>query len=154
MIYTTKEKIEIVTDFEAETIKFKANLPYDKENEINGNGEGVWVEASTKDYTVAANNNGYLPVKILNDSVYYPSLKYGDLILIKFTNNEEQRPIAPLEELRHKYGEPISEKELIIIKRKVNIMNQLRILYPQASREDLEYVFNDIMNYADEQKNK
>lgn len=89
---------------------FKVNLPLTNEDFYRGVGEGVWACASIDDYEKMNNNvAGDYTVAVLNDSCYYPTLKYGDLVLCKFDGLN--RPVAYRELLIFNFGENITVEE-------------------------------------------
>lgn len=99
---------------------FKVNIPSTKEEETNGVGEGMWACTTEESYADWENNKeGTFFVKLLNDSVYYPPLTYGNIIPVTFRKGK--RPVAIVEELHHHYG--ISKKEDVI-----------RFLVPKAEK--------------------
>lgn len=129
MIYITKDGLEIITrvddKYEDDCVTFKVNLPKNKEDESTHNGEGVWARCHKEDYYMTSKRNEFwFPVMILNDSFYWPNLKYKNLILIKFKGFENIRPVAVFDELKQHYGEPISDEEYEELLIKVMQMNQ------------------------------
>lgn len=105
-----------VEDFDENkrTFSFKVNLPSCIEDYLDGSGEGVWacIHPSISESELNNSKGAILFVKILNDSLYYNGLKYGDLIPV--TPRGNNRPVALLDELIVKYGN--SDKERAIKK--------------------------------------
>lgn len=83
---------------------FKVNLPNSQDSYESGNGEGVWAYTDAESYEKWKNDeqDAIIYVKILNDSVYYNGLEYGDLVPVELRG--EYRPVAIYEELISKYG--------------------------------------------------
>ena len=83
---------------------FKVNLPANQDNYESGNGEGVWAYTDAESYEKWKNDeqDAIIYVKILNDSIYYNGLRYGDLVPVELRG--EYRPVAIYEELVNKYG--------------------------------------------------
>lgn len=103
---------------EGNTEKIKLNLPLTADEYLSGNGEGVWCEIDSDLLERALKNPpALIPVKILNDSCYYPNLTWGNLVLAEFRNSNF-RPVADRKELLFKYGPSITleEKEELIKK--------------------------------------
>lgn len=76
----------------------QANLPFSPEQEVNGNGEPVWVEFSNEalkdlDASERATHEGIIKSK----SVHYPMLEIGDTINFQFVPSKE--PVAIYEDL-------------------------------------------------------
>jgi len=72
----------------------KVNLPPSEADYLRGNGEGVWVlvDSATKtDYNQDVSGKGYVGI-LDNDSLYYPELKAGDLLLFEMRGG--YRPVA------------------------------------------------------------
>lgn len=112
IIYTFSDGYTVtVDDFDESkrTFSFKVNLPSCAEDYLNGNGEGVWccIHPQISEDELNNSEGTILFVKILNDSLYYDGLKYGDLIPV--VPREGNRPVALLDELVAKYGK--SDKE-------------------------------------------
>ena len=99
------EKVE-VKDFSkpASDYYFKVNLPDTLDSYKSGNGEGVWAYTDFESYEKWKNDekDSIIYVRILNDSIYYNGLEYGDLVPVELRG--EYRPVAMYEELIGKYG--------------------------------------------------
>lgn len=126
MVYTTKEGFKIEHNIEEDVRQaFKVNLPLTDEDYFFGNGEGVW--GCTSQYYLAKldkNEKCILPVMVLNDSYYYPNLKYGMIVLCMYDG--KNRPVAVKSELDYQFGQCITELEKESLLRKVERMRQNR----------------------------
>jgi len=72
----------------------KVNIPLTEDDYHSGNGEGVWVEVdedTRKAYDRDAIGLGYHGI-LANDSMYYPGLKFGDVIPFEMCG--ENRPVV------------------------------------------------------------
>lgn len=96
---------------EAQSIKraqctehIKVNLPDTQESYFSGNGEGVWVLVAPEVKQLHDEDaRGGLSFGVLdNDSVYYPSLKHGEVIPFEWRG--EKRPVAPFSYLVQRFG--------------------------------------------------
>jgi hypothetical protein len=85
-------------------LMFKLNLPSSRENFESGNGEGVW--ACTDNPTLERLNKdgtgGIYFARVLNDSVYYPTLKCDTIVAMEMRG--DKRPVALYDELIEKFG--------------------------------------------------
>lgn len=143
MNYTTKNNRVLEYEKSDSNISFKVNLPRTIEDELTGNGEGVWASCPENDYIYAIHHKGKIVLcEIRNDSVYFPNLKYGDLILVEFRNGEELRPVALLDELKHNYGEPISDEEKEKIMQKIFKIKELETLFPKHTKEEIVTMYD------------
>ena len=76
---------------------FQVNLPDNKQAYKSGNGEGIWVVAeSEEDFKKyiedkPTDHKTTIKVKVLNNSVYYPSISYGTVIEVELRKGK--RPI-------------------------------------------------------------
>lgn len=109
MNYISKEERIFEDDIDIHDLKndemFKINLPDSKEGYDKGNGEGVWATASEKGFKIWSNDDSYKElflVRILNDSIYYKGLSYGDYVLVE--SRRDCRPVAVLTELESRFG--------------------------------------------------
>jgi len=84
---------------------FLINLPSEEEDFIGGNGESIWACGTTETLEAYKNMDfeGVVYVKLMNNSMYYPNLKYKTVIPVKVEKNK--RPVAYLDELNYYYGE-------------------------------------------------
>ena len=79
---------------------FKVNLPNNLFSYNTGNGEGIWVEAtSQEEYQkyLSRETKQFIKVKLLNNSVYYPSLVMNTIIEVELRGDD--RPVLRLKEL-------------------------------------------------------
>lgn len=77
---------------------FKVNLPATRDDFLSGNGEGCFVSIDEETYKAwedDKNIGGVYEGALLNDSIYYPNLQYGDKI--KFELRGDKRPVALIE---------------------------------------------------------
>jgi len=83
---------------------FKVNLPNTVANYEAGSGEGVWAYTDEESYKkwLKDEKDSIVYVKILNNSMYYKGLEYGDLIPVELRG--EYRPVAIYDELIAKYS--------------------------------------------------
>lgn len=150
MIYKTKDNKEIFyDDFELSTDNsFKINLPLTEDDYKSGNGEGIWCCCSKEDLEKINNNiKGVYLVKILNDSVYYPSLKYGTVVICGY--NGDNRPVAIKDELDSKYESISIEEKLRITKMTLLCRN---CPFPKCDEDCI--VFCDYTNIMSRYKKK
>ena len=98
-------------DINDKSTYFKVNLPFNEDDFNSGNGEGCWACCSKEDMEKMDKDIPcYFTAKILNDSLYYPNIKYGMEISCMFMGNRK-RPVADIAMLQLMYGKPISEEE-------------------------------------------
>ena len=100
------------------TYMFRVNVPYGIEEFERGNGEGMWaIATSQKDESIIKNDSSIgerVVVKLLNKSVYYKDLNWGDYILVKTRGSN--RPIAIINDLEE-LGRISEDERLAILKR-------------------------------------
>lgn len=145
MNYTTKNNKVIEFKESNSNTSFKVNLPRTIEDQASGNGEGIWASCSESEYNHAIENkNSIILCKAKNDSVYFPNLKYDNLILVEFVDGENIRPVAPLDELKHTYGEPISDEERQRVIDKIIKLRELQMLFPKFSDEEILKIYNNL----------
>lgn len=73
----------------------KVNLPYDEDDYINGNGEGVWVLVDDKtkaEYDSESAQGTHIGI-LDNDSLYHPKFVHGMAVVIEMRG--EKRPVVP-----------------------------------------------------------
>ena len=68
----------------------------------------------------------YFTAKILNDSLYYPNIKYGMEISCIYGGGN-RRPVADIIMIQLMYGKPISEEDKLELIRKVYESMRTRI---------------------------
>lgn len=132
MLYTLGEDNKIILHGEIRIKQpyvkdelFKINLPFTETEYESGNGEGVWAitdNASLEIINDIKSINDFVLVRILNDSIYYNDLKFGDYIIVE--TRGEKRPVANYEILNSNYNKESEEEvhniKLSIIRRQNN----------------------------------
>ncbi|HCB94515.1 MAG TPA: hypothetical protein DEP65_01820 [Ruminococcus sp.] len=113
------EKIEklLSVDADKETTKnmIKVNLPFDEQDIITGNGEGIWISVSDEikaKYDADVEDGVLYTGTAENDSVYYRDLSCGDTVLFKLRG--EKRAIADMDFLTDKGR--ITDKQRLLCK--------------------------------------
>lgn len=119
-----RDQIKIEEPYDKDKL-FKVNLPFTESEYETGNGEGVWAitnNASLEIINDTKSINEFVLVRILNDSIYYNNLSFGDYIIVE--TRGEKRPVANYEILNSNYNKESEEEvhniKLSIIRRQNN----------------------------------
>lgn len=74
----------------------QVNLPATSKDSTSGNGETVWVELTMEGKRLYdIDRSGYVTGILRNDSVFYPSLRYGTEVQVRLRGR--RKPIVPFE---------------------------------------------------------
>jgi hypothetical protein len=98
-------------------LMFKVNLPSTEADVENGNGEGVWActDEQSRLKWESETCNEIIFVRILNDSIYYPTLKCDTIIPVRLC--QDMRPVALLDELIAQNGKSKRDEVLRFMKK-------------------------------------